>query len=149
MGNNVNYVTDNYRLLPLTSRLRMQWTMTMTNPSKESKTAKRIWKSAERRSVMARTADIQVRASRGSTTQELQRDALSRQRERELSSTSPTSRWASNSASRSHRAAEGFSSQHLREGELSWAPLPEKQEEALHAHATQTEGTTSQRCSHA
>lgn len=54
----------------------MQWTMTMTNPSKESKTAKRIWKSAERRSVMARTADIQVRASRGSTTQELQRDAL-------------------------------------------------------------------------
>lgn len=32
----------------------------------------------ERLSVMASTADIQVRASRGKTTQELQRDALRR-----------------------------------------------------------------------
>lgn len=54
----------------------MQCTMTMTKPSSESKTAKRIWKSAERRSVMARTADIQVRARSGNTTQELHRDAL-------------------------------------------------------------------------
>lgn len=38
--------------------------------------ANRIWKRAERRSVMARTADIQVRASRGRTTQELHSDAL-------------------------------------------------------------------------
>lgn len=50
--------------------------MTMMKPSSESKMAKRIWKRAERRSVMARTADIQVRASRGRTTQELQSDAL-------------------------------------------------------------------------
>jgi len=50
--------------------------MTMMKPSRESKTAKRIWKRAERRSVMARTADIQVRAKRGRTTQELHRDAL-------------------------------------------------------------------------
>lgn len=34
----------------------------------------------ERLSVMARTADIHVRARRGNTTQELQRDALLRQR---------------------------------------------------------------------
>lgn len=54
----------------------MQWTMTMMKPSKESKTAKRIWKRAERRSVMARTADIQVRARRGRTTQELHSEAL-------------------------------------------------------------------------
>lgn len=59
-----------------TSLRRMQCTMTMTKPSKESKTANRIWKRAERRSVMARTADIQVRARRGSTTQELHKDAL-------------------------------------------------------------------------
>lgn len=38
--------------------------------------ANRIWKRAERRSVMAKTADIQVRASRGRTTQELHSDAL-------------------------------------------------------------------------
>lgn len=50
--------------------------MTMTKPSSESKTANRIWKSAERRSVMARTADIHVRARRGKTTQELHSDAL-------------------------------------------------------------------------
>lgn len=50
--------------------------MTMMKPSRESKTAKRIWKRAERRSVMARTADIQVRARRGRTTQELHSDAL-------------------------------------------------------------------------
>lgn len=50
--------------------------MTMMKPSRESKTAKRIWKRAERRSVMARTADIQVRAKRGRTTQELHSDAL-------------------------------------------------------------------------
>lgn len=131
------------RLIPLTSLLRMQWTMTMTNPSKESKTAKRIWKSAERRSVMARTADIQVRASRGSTTQELHRDALSRERDRELSSTSPFSSWDSNPASpppRSRRAVEDFSSQRLRVGDLSWAPLPGEQEEALHTHTAQTRG---------
>ena len=54
----------------------MQCTMTMMKPSSESNTAKRIWKRAERRSVMASTADIQVRARRGSTTQELHRDAL-------------------------------------------------------------------------
>ena len=59
-----------------TSLRRMQCTMTMTNPSSESKTAKRIWKSAERRSVIARTADIHVRARRGKTTQELHSDAL-------------------------------------------------------------------------
>lgn len=137
------------RLIPLTSLLRMQWTMTMTNPSKESKTAKRIWKSAERRSVMARTADIQVRASRGSTTQELHRDALSRERDRELSSTSPFSSWDSNPASpppRSRRAVEDFSSQRLCVGDLSWAPLPGEQEEALHTHTAQTRGgTTSQK----
>lgn len=50
--------------------------MTMMKPSRESKMANRIWKRAERRSVMARTADIQVRANRGRTTQELQSDAL-------------------------------------------------------------------------
>lgn len=50
--------------------------MTMMNPSRESKTAKRIWKRAERRSVMASTADIQVSARRGRTTQELHSDAL-------------------------------------------------------------------------
>lgn len=50
--------------------------MTITKPSRESKTAKRIWKRAERRSVMARTADIHVRAKRGKTTQELHKDAL-------------------------------------------------------------------------
>lgn len=60
----------------LTSLRRMQCTMTMMNPSRESKTAKRIWKSAERRSVMANTADIHVRARRGRTTQELHSDAL-------------------------------------------------------------------------
>lgn len=54
----------------------MQCTITITKPSSESKTAKRIWKRAERRSVMARTADIHVRAKRGKTTQELHRDAL-------------------------------------------------------------------------
>lgn len=50
--------------------------MTMMKPSRESKTAKRIWNRAERRSVMASTADIQVRASRGKTTHELHSDAL-------------------------------------------------------------------------
>lgn len=50
--------------------------MTMTKPSSESNTANRIWKREERRSVMARTADIQVRARRGRTTQELHSDAL-------------------------------------------------------------------------
>lgn len=35
------------------------------------------WNNVERRSVMASTADIQVNASRGRTTQELQREALS------------------------------------------------------------------------
>lgn len=64
-----------------TSLRRMQCTMTMTKPSKESKTAKRIWKRAERRSVMARTADIQVRARRGNTTQELHKDALQVEKE--------------------------------------------------------------------
>ena len=66
----------------LTSRRRMQWTMTMMKPSSESNTAKRIWKRAERRSVMARTADIQVRARRGRTTQELHSDALQGEKER-------------------------------------------------------------------
>lgn len=59
-----------------TSLRSMQCTMTITKPSRESKTAKRIWNSTERRSVMARTADIHVRASKGKTTQELHRDAL-------------------------------------------------------------------------
>lgn len=35
------------------------------------------WNSVERRSVMASTADIQVNANRGRTTQELHREALS------------------------------------------------------------------------
>lgn len=65
-----------------TSLLRIQWTMTMTKPCRESKTAKRIWNKIERLSVMASTADIQVRANRGRTTQELQREAL-RQKERD------------------------------------------------------------------
>lgn len=60
----------------ITSLRRMQCTITMTNPCSESKTAKRTWKRMERLSVMASTADIQVRASRGRTTQELHRDAL-------------------------------------------------------------------------
>lgn len=59
-----------------TSLRRMQCTITMTNPSRESKIAKRIWKRAERRSVMANTADIQVSANSGRTTHELHRDAL-------------------------------------------------------------------------
>lgn len=50
--------------------------MTMTKPWSESKTANRIWNRIERLSVMASTADIQVSARRGKTTQELQRDAL-------------------------------------------------------------------------
>jgi len=50
--------------------------MTMTKPCRESKTAKRIWNKMERLSVMASTADIQVSANRGSTTQELHREAL-------------------------------------------------------------------------
>lgn len=54
----------------------MQCTITMTKPCKESKTAKRIWKRMERLSVMASTADIQVKASRGRTTHELHKDAL-------------------------------------------------------------------------
>lgn len=79
----------------------MQWTITMTKPSNESKTAKRIWKSADRRSVIARTADIQVRARRGRTTQELQRDALLRERKREFSPTSAPldPMWDANSGS--------------------------------------------------
>lgn len=75
-GESVLYPLSGCVSFPLTSRRRMQCTMTMMKPSSESKTAKRIWKRAERRSVMARTADIQVRASKGRTTQELQRDAL-------------------------------------------------------------------------
>lgn len=63
-----------------TSRRRKQCTAVMTKPCAELKTAKRAWKSTERRSVMARTADIQVSASRGSTTQELQSEALRTQR---------------------------------------------------------------------
>lgn len=65
----------------LTSRRRMQCTMTMTKPCSESKTAKRIWNRMERLSVMASTADIQVSASRGRTTQELHRDALAGEEE--------------------------------------------------------------------
>lgn len=38
------------------------------------------WKSVERRSVIASTADIQVNANSGRTTQELHRDALSREK---------------------------------------------------------------------
>lgn len=42
------------------------------------------WKSVERRSVIASTADIQVNANRGRTTQELHREALlERERGRE------------------------------------------------------------------
>lgn len=54
--------------------------MTMTKPSRESKMAKRIWKRAERWSVIANTADIQVRANSGRTTHELHRDALQERR---------------------------------------------------------------------
>lgn len=50
--------------------------MTITKPCRESKTAKRIWNKMERLSVIASTADIQVRAKRGRTTQELHKDAL-------------------------------------------------------------------------
>lgn len=60
----------------LTSLRRIQCTMTMTKPWSESKTANRIWNRMERLSVMASTADIQVSARRGKTTQELQREAL-------------------------------------------------------------------------
>lgn len=59
-----------------TSRRRKQCTAVMTKPCAELKTAKSAWKRTERRSVMARTADIQVSARRGSTTQELQSEAL-------------------------------------------------------------------------
>lgn len=71
-------VSHRYRFAPNlhTSLRRMQCTITMTKPSRESKMAKRIWKRAERRSVMANTADIQVSANSGSTTHELHRDAL-------------------------------------------------------------------------
>lgn len=68
------------RITFLTSLRRIQWTMTITKPCNESNTAKSIWNNMERLSVMARTADIHVRARRGNTTQELQRDALLRQR---------------------------------------------------------------------
>lgn len=50
--------------------------MTITKPWSESKTAKRIWNRMERLSVIASTADIQVSARRGKTTQELQSEAL-------------------------------------------------------------------------
>lgn len=59
-----------------TSRRRKPCTVMMTKPWTELKTAKRTWKRMERRSVMASTADIQVSASRGRTTQELHSDAL-------------------------------------------------------------------------
>lgn len=59
-----------------TSRRRNPCTVMMTKPWTELKTAKRTWKRMERRSVMASTADIQVSASRGRTTQELHSDAL-------------------------------------------------------------------------
>lgn len=74
---------DTIRKLLRTSLRRMQWTMTMTNPCNESNTAKSIWNNIDLLSVMARTADIQVRARRGNTTQELQRDALNSDREGE------------------------------------------------------------------
>ena len=121
----------------------MQWTITMTKPSNESKTAKRIWKSADRRSVIARTADIQVRARRGSTTQELQRDALSRERKRKFSSTpaSPASMWDANSASWSHGASEDFFSKCILVHDVFWAPVTGKQEDALHTHTTKTGDT--------
>lgn len=64
-----------------TSRRRKQCTVMMTKPCTELKTAKRTWKRMERRSVMASTADIQVSASRGRTTQELHSDALGGERE--------------------------------------------------------------------
>lgn len=50
--------------------------MTITKPCNESNTAKSIWNNIERLSVIARTADIHVRARSGNTTQELQSDAL-------------------------------------------------------------------------
>lgn len=108
----------------LTSLLRIQWTITMTKPSNESKTAKRIWKSADRRSVIARTADIQVRARSGRTTQELQRDALLRERKREFSPTSASldPMWDANSASWSHGASEDFSSKCILVLGVFWAP---------------------------
>lgn len=68
-----------------TSLRRIQCTMTMTKPWSESKTANRIWKRMERLSVMASTADIQVSARSGKTTQELQREALREERMEKLS----------------------------------------------------------------
>lgn len=59
-----------------TSLRKKQCTAVMTKPCAELKTAKSAWNRTERRSVMARTADIQVSARRGSTTQELQSEAL-------------------------------------------------------------------------
>ena len=68
---------------PPTSLRRKQWTVMMTKPWIELKTAKRTWKRMERRSVMASTADIQVSARRGRTTQELHSDALGGEKARE------------------------------------------------------------------
>lgn len=67
---------DTNRKSLATSRRRKQCTAVMTKPCAELKTAKRAWNRTERRSVMARTADIQVSARRGNTTQELQSEAL-------------------------------------------------------------------------
>lgn len=67
----------------LTSLRRIQWTMTITKPCNESNTAKSIWNNIDLLSVIARTADIQVKARSGNTTQELQRDALLQEREKQ------------------------------------------------------------------
>lgn len=94
--------------------------MTMTKPSSESKTAKRIWKRADRRSVTASTADIQVSASSGSTTQELHSEALGTERR-----AAPSGRpWAPLPAPRPGRAHPGW---HLASAHLPpspWAPPP-------------------------
>lgn len=78
MSHRRKYIEDTN--IALTSLRKMQWTITMTNPCNESNTANSIWNSIDLLSVIARTADIHVKARRGRTTQELQRDALCRER---------------------------------------------------------------------
>jgi len=80
----------------------------MTKPCAELKTAKRAWKRTERRSVMARTADIQVSASRGNTTQELQSEAMAFLAEAELSrglGTAPHAEQGRSRLAQGHRSA--------------------------------------------
>lgn len=116
----------------------------MTKPCAELKTAKRAWKRTERRSVMARTADIQVSASRGSTTQELQREALETQRrvrqgdagERgELSQacTEPGALTLPGTDRAPHPKALGMS--HSRDGLRSWGLINRTETESMNCGA--------------